>query len=306
MEKRRSPLAAVLLSLLEPGLGQLYCGRPGWALFWWLLMLGGLGWFLVLFAGMESSLALAYYPSAAWLLAVWLGAAVQAGYLAAKAGQNFQLRFYHLARVYLLCWIAGLLLPVAGLVRLTRSYFLSSLVFLENTMLPELMPGDVLTIDRRSGTRRNLQRWQIAAVAGSGPASVSAWRVIGLVGERVELLADGLQLDGRKYPCQEGEERVFYYRDERGQWQEKKARECLLELEGRRIRWWLEPQARDRKIGAWQVGPGEILLSPDNLAAGEPRLYKKDQVLGRVIMVRISRDPRSRQWRPERRRLAVP
>ncbi len=60
--KRRDPGIAALLSFIVPGIGQVYAGRYGWALFWlivtpgfWIGSGGLLGWVCHFIAAWQAS-----------------------------------------------------------------------------------------------------------------------------------------------------------------------------------------------------------------------------------------------------------
>ncbi len=309
MEKKRSLPVAVLVSLALPGLGQLYCGRWGWALFWWLDALAGFVCFGLLFGVLGTSLGPAYYASLGWMLVAWLGAALQAGWMAWRAGPNYPLRFYNLIRVYVLCWLAGSVLPVYGAVRLSRAWWVASFVVEQDSMRPTLLPGDLVLLDLRRSGLDNLERGAVVAWRDpDAPEAVRLARVVGLEGEQVRLAREGLTVEGKVLDRQAGSPVSYPRRSESGAWEEKQVLEQEEDLGGRRIKVLVEADETARRAGEWRAGPGQVVLLGDNRSdplALAAAVGAKESLLGRALLVRFSRDLQTLQWRLERRRLVV-
>jgi signal peptidase I len=72
---------------------------------------------------------------------------------------------------------------------------------------------------------------------------------------------------------------------------------------------YLHPDEAERRSGSWKTGPGEIFLLGDNRKHAVDSTsfgpVPRQNILGKVIVVRFSRDPQTGKWRRGRRRLPV-
>jgi len=157
----RSPLLAVLLSVLEPGLGHLYCGKTGCAVV--LLALGLLlSPFVVLafFSPASPTFGIAALTIFASFAIVWVGVAVDAWRVARKLGACYEPKRYNRWPVY--AFLILLPVPVA-MVRegCVREKFLQALLFLKNPYFlnPPRPRADACSGrddgERRKGEERN-------------------------------------------------------------------------------------------------------------------------------------------------------
>lgn len=309
MEKKRTPLVALLLGLLAPGLGQLYCGRLLAALSFFLLAMSGWLAFWLTFGLGGSSLATALWVFALLAAAGWLGGMGHALLAASRAGDGYRIRWYNTPSVYLLAWLAGLVLPNWGLVRLVRGNLLTTVVLVADTMRPTLLPGDAVVLDLRAATRERLERGALVVVRDRHHGNeLRVLRLVGLPGERVRLLADGLEIEGRKLPFQGLAEEAYARRGAGGDIEQRPVLRAECRLEGSSHQLLLERDPARRRTGDWQVGPGQVLLLGDNLTEAQAlaaRPLERSALMGKVLLVRFSRDPLTGRWRRERRRLAV-
>lgn len=133
----------------------------------------------------------AYYASLGWAFLLWLGAAIQAAWLAGRAEAEYRLRFYNLKRVYLLCWLLGAVLPAWGATRLGRSLWLTTFEVEQENLRPDLLAGDWVLVDLRRGSLEKLQpgAW-VAWREKQEPQAVRFGRVEKIDGPELTLAGD--------------------------------------------------------------------------------------------------------------------
>lgn len=149
MKKSRRPFVALLLSLLCPGLGQLYCGFPRRGLFFAALSYG-------------DAMALRYfgteYPLSDLILlfgfiSIVIWAMADAYKLAKKIG-TLQLKFYNRWYFYLALYI--MVLGVS-----TDTFPLRTYHMLAVSMSPTLIPDDYFVADQSKRRLKEIQRGDI-------------------------------------------------------------------------------------------------------------------------------------------------
>lgn len=309
MEKRRSIVWAVVLSIFMPGLGQLYCGRPLRALFFWPLAFAGWAVFLLGWGTGGLTLSLVYPIFVTCCLLVWIVAAIDAGRMALKSRAGYRLRAYNLWYLYLLLWIVGMSLPNWGLIHYVRHNLLATYLLASDNMRPTLLPGDGVMVDRRARALADLERGAVAAVRDPrGAGSIRFLRLTGLEGETVELTANGLKINGLAIERREGEEASYMHKTPAGERIERKALEVVQKLGNHEFSVLVDPDPKQRHTESWKLGPDQILLLGDNRleeGAIKTGLFKRSDLIGQVFLVRWSKDPKTRRFRKKRRRLPV-
>ncbi len=186
--KPRRPWAAALLSLLQPGLGQLYNGRPGRALL--ALGLYTLPIFL-LFAGAAVTFLL-LVALLVLLLALFAGILLDAVRLAQRS-TGFQPRWYNRWYVYLVV-VALVGFGVRPLLQAVlrqpnspaRTYSIPS-----GGMEPTLLRGDYIVAGRAGAPRRG----DVVIFESAGNAMVK--RIVAVAGDEVEIRAKRISVNGR-------------------------------------------------------------------------------------------------------------
>jgi signal peptidase I len=310
MEKPRSVLAAVLLSVPLPGLGHLYCGRVLWALGYFLLHFAGWVVFLGGWAGLGWELSVAARAAFAVFGLALVASAIHAGLCARRAGEGYRLRAYNLWYFYLLIWLAGFAAPTYGLFAWVRTSLLTTYPLLSDGMQPGLALGDYVRVDRRETARASLAVGQVVAVRDpTDGQTVRLLRVAALGPQEVELGPEGLALDGVRVPRETRGEVRLPRQGNQGEWQEQVYLESVEQLGGRGVRVLDEPDPARRRAGRWKLAAGQVLLLGDNRATAVDSSVFGPQplevVLGVALTVRFSRDPRTGEWRPERAGLDV-
>ena len=192
--KRRKPAVALLLSLITPGLGQMYNGRLKRGV---ILYLGGIslatmfsltGLFLK-FYGMVLSLVILF----AFLLFVWLDA-----FIGALKLKQITLRPYNKWYLYLIAFLicTFFMQPLAtSWIRnkIARAYKIPS-----SGMESALLVGDYFIADMGIYKKEKPKRGDIIVFEfPKDPSKEFVKRVIGLDGEKVEIIKNKIHINGQ-------------------------------------------------------------------------------------------------------------
>ena len=310
MEKRRSILVAVLLSVAMPGLGHLYCGKLKLVPVFWVL--GFLGWvvFLIGFGTGALELGVAYPAMLIAVLLVWAASGAHAGLIAKKSGEGYKLRGYNLWYFYLLVWILCSALPNWGLWKYTRSSVLATYPLLADGMAPTLLPGDWILVDRRAAALDGLTRGTIVAVVDPADGStVRILRVAGLPGDDLELTPTRALLNGQKVSRRDLQEETFHRKTPEGAWADQAALRVEEEIGPAKYNLFFDPDPANRRTTRLKAGAGQVILLGDNrIDAIDSTVFGPvpvESLLGRAILVRRSWNPQTREWRKERKGMEI-
>jgi len=310
MEKRRSVLVAVLLSLAMPGLGHLYCGRLALAPLFWLLSF--LGWtvFLLGFGTGALELSTAYPAMLIAILLVWAASGAHAGLAARKLKEGYKLRGYNLWYFYLLVWILCSALPNWSLWKYTRSGVLATYPLLADGMAPTLLPGDWILVDRRSAALEDLTRGTVvAAVDPADGTTVRILRVAGLEEDVLELTPTRALLNGEKVSRRDLQEETFHRKTPEGTWIDQAVLRVEEESGPLKYNLLFDPDPASRRTARLKAEAGQVILLGDNrIDAIDSTVFGPvpvESLLGRAILVRRSWDPKTREWRKERKGMEI-
>jgi len=310
MEKRRSILVAVLMSLAMPGLGHLYCTRLALAPVFWVLSFLGWGVFLIGFGTGALDLHVAYPAMLVAIFLVWAASATHAGLIARKTKESYQVRGYNLWYFYLLVWILCSALPNWSLWKYSRSSVLATYPLLADSMIPTLLPGDWVMVDRRSAALDDLTRGTIvAAIDPADGSTVRILRVAGLPSDVLELTPTRTLLNGQKVSRLELKEETFHRRTPEGAWADQTVLRVEEESGQGKYELFFAPDPSRRRTGRLQAGADQVILLGDNRIDAVDSItfgpVPIDSLLGRAILVRRSRDPKTREWRKKRKGLEI-
>ncbi len=309
MEKRRSALVAVLLNVPLPGLGQLYCGRPGAALMFLGLSFGHWLAFILAWVVARTELSTALSLWCGTFGCVWLGALVHAGLSARRIKDENKLASYNLWYFYLLV----LLLAWAGhygIFRLVGARWLSSYPLQSDGMTPGLLVGDWIRVDLRGASRGHIERGTVvAALDPYDGQSLRVLRVVGLPGESVQSDPDGLSIDECPIARRAEKPGAYQRRNASGEWVEQRYALFTETVGVHQVAVAEDPDPSKRRSGRWQIPEGHLLLIGDNrIHAVDSSVFgpvPAESVQGVVFQVWFSRDPLSRKFRPERKGLDI-
>ena len=145
---KRTPLAAVLLSVAATGVGHLYCGRlvKGLILFFLSFAFAPL---IVLAASTAAStgMLVLVVGSLLLMLGVFVYAAVDAGLLARRIGPEYRLKEYNRWYVYLILIVVSLTYPT-NLASSIRDHMLQAFKIPSASMLPSILPHDFILVNK--------------------------------------------------------------------------------------------------------------------------------------------------------------
>ena len=200
IQARRSPWTAAILSLIMPGLGQVYAGALAQGLVWMVLC----GMFLVL------GLTLLAFPSAhSWTLGcgaelsslvIWLAAAVDSRRLALRCKPDYELKDYNRWHVYgllLLIGTGGLL--AYGLY--AREQVIQAFRIPTTAMYPTILPKDRLIAVKNAYRTADPQRGDIVLLVDPDDRRLFfVKRVVALAGDTVAIRSGELYVNDVELP----------------------------------------------------------------------------------------------------------
>ena len=309
MDKRRSVLSAVLLSVPLPGLGLLYCGKLVLGIAFVLLSFAHWAAFIAAWAGAGASLGTAQGLWYGVFGLTWLASGVLAGLFARAAPDDYQFKPFNLWYFYLLVFlVAGA--GQFGMFRLVGAKWLTGYELHGDGMSPGLLAGDWIRVDKRAASRSGLDRGTVvAALDPYDGQTLRVLRVLGLPGEQVSVSADGVSVNGAALERKAEEQGGYQRKDLAGQWDEHRFA-GFVESIGDKTVLVAEPlDPKKRKTGSWRVPPGHLFLAGDNrIHAVDSRTFGPvplDSLSGVVLKIWFSRDPQTGKARPDRRGLDV-
>lgn len=185
---------AALLSLLFPGLGQVYAGRPvrGAILMLAFIVLGAAAWYLVISLPASPAVvvvALLLVP------VLWIGSILDAARVARTSGpeRKWYQRWYGIAALLLVAATARLVL-VRNTTGSTGAFRVPS-----SAMEPTLLIGDYFYVDTRKPL--HLERGSIAVHRSvDEPGLLLLKRIVALGGDTVMMRAGRLNVNGAEVP----------------------------------------------------------------------------------------------------------
>jgi signal peptidase I len=195
---KRQTWVACILSLCCPGLGHLYNGRLLRGLVLFLLSLVILP-AAALFAGMAASTSglVCLIASLALLLGLWLFAVIDAGRIAARAGESPR-HEYQRPLIYALFIAAGISSPMFC-VAYIRQNLLEAFYLPSDSMSPAFRNGDRILVNKAHWRIDQLKRWDVVVFKAPDHANRNyIKRIVGLPGEIVTIEGDDVKVNGHK------------------------------------------------------------------------------------------------------------
>ncbi|HET6837841.1 MAG TPA: signal peptidase I, partial [Gemmatimonadales bacterium] len=193
----RRPWVAAILSLVQPGLGHLYVGRPWLAL---LPPLLGSLLFALLYIGAV------YVPQAPFnvvlplllLVLVWLAVPIHAALVAKRTGKGYILRPYNRWYVYAGFFVVTGMVVSPALLGFVRGQLIQAFRIPSGAMDPTIRIGDFLYVVKGPAEQRRPSRGRIVVFeAVDEPGLQVVKRVVGMPGDTLWMRAGALVRNGR-------------------------------------------------------------------------------------------------------------
>ena len=199
ISKKRSPLIAIVLSLIMPGLGHIYCGRitKGITLAFLSCVFIPL-LFGILSASQFSIRIVVIITSLFALLAVWLIAIVDSWRTAKHTSESYTLKDYNKRYVYLILVLmsTGSSIPIAHYV---RANFFETFRVPTAAGYPTIVPGDRFLANKLAYQNNDPKKGDIVVFISPEDRRVKyVKRVVAIAGETVEIKDNELYINGQK------------------------------------------------------------------------------------------------------------
>ena len=198
-KNRRQPTAAVVLSLIMPGLGHVYCGRIAKGLVFGVL--GGLSVPIILVALHVSLTPVRLAIIAVGLLgslAIGLIAVIDSYYLAKHSKGSYELKEYNRWYVYLLLMLISTGGPMQTAFYVREKY-LEAFSIASSSMYPTMFLGDRALANKIAYSRSDPEKGDIVVFLDPGNRQQNfIKRVVALAGDTVEIRNGELYVNGKK------------------------------------------------------------------------------------------------------------
>ncbi len=202
--RERKPLFALGLSLLLPGMGQVYSGKLRRGVLFFVASLV-LPFLLLQFSvvGPEQTLVVLFALSALADPGISVWAALDAWKQAKRSERNYRLKAYNRLVIYILA-VVGLYLLIFALIPGLRKLEFLAVPYRKLTadMAPTILPGDLVLVDQRmdhASENLGLRRGELIVLKSPLDKKLHVVkRVIGLPGDEVELRGMELYINGEK------------------------------------------------------------------------------------------------------------
>jgi signal peptidase I len=197
MTSPRRTWIAALLSLLLPGLGHLYVGRPGPAAAASLLSVAAVALMY---------LCALFIPLAPWNIAlsflliptVWLGVPLHAALLARRAGTDFVLKPYNRWYVYVGLYLLLGVLLLPEIPTLVRAHVVEAFRIPSGSMEPTTRIGDLLYIAKWPASERRPAHDRVVVFDSVDEPGLKVMkRVLGMPGDTLLMRSGALIRNGR-------------------------------------------------------------------------------------------------------------
>ncbi|MFA5863261.1 MAG: signal peptidase I [Phycisphaerae bacterium] len=199
----RQPSIAVMLSLVMPGLGHIYCGKLVKGLV--LAFLAGIP-ALMFFTAMATQVSVRMpilIIALFWLLAITIIVVVDSYRLAKRVKNNYELKEYNRWYVYviLISMIAGSSVVYSFYL---RDHFVEAFRIPGASMYPTIFQGDRVLADKIAYSTADPQRGDVIVFSNPDNRRENRIkRIVALAGDTVEIRNDDLYINGKKLQRQD-------------------------------------------------------------------------------------------------------
>jgi signal peptidase I len=194
---RRKPWAAGLLSLVLPGLGHLYAGRPRAAGIAFLL--GPLAAVIAFGALFLPVPPINVLIALAALLLVLVGIPIHAARMAAAAPDSYEPRWYNRWYVYLNLWIASAFLLQPASYDYMKGHLVEAFRVPSGSMEPTVRAGDYVYVGKWEATRSDLTHGTVVVFESvEEPGLKVVKRIVGLPGDTLRMASGALYRNGQR------------------------------------------------------------------------------------------------------------
>jgi len=193
-------VVAFVLTLVCPGLGSAYLGNVLKGTLICLLFIAGAGAFVAFvtafkfFPGLALVVFFASWASFSLLLA--FDAAAEAG----RLGDEYVIGGGNHIVIYTLMALGTYFLPLTALYQYTDARLWTLVEIADDGMYPTLLPGDVVLVDRTAYLRETPVAGEVVAVRIEGLDRPRLARIIGIPGDRVEVVDSVPWVNGDPLP----------------------------------------------------------------------------------------------------------
>ena len=199
MERR--PLIAMAISMMMPGLGQVYNGEMTKGVFLFSIFAFVVPFFSYVAAeGPSSWLVVFALLGVISALAVYIYCIRDAYVSARRIGGEYRLQAFNRPHVYLALLFVGYFVVLGQLSDYVTRDLIQAYRVPSNSMVPSILPGDHLLADKRinyPGGQKVQRGDAVIFVYPNDRTTIYIKRVIGLPGDRVEIQGDEVLINGR-------------------------------------------------------------------------------------------------------------
>lgn len=190
-KNKRSAFKALLISMILPGMGQIYNGEVP----------KGLTFFIFFILSVPTGAWLSIHgPNAIlWVFVVlgalsgmifWIYSCVDAYRRAKDLGDHYHLQPYNKSYVYIAIYLFTLVFIIQPIMDYTKNHLIQIYSFPSKSMSPTIKPGDLFFADKSvnsNGNKRIMRGDIVTFINPQDRTLVFAKRVIGLPGDKIEM-----------------------------------------------------------------------------------------------------------------------
>jgi signal peptidase I len=201
LNSQRNPKIALALSLIMPGLGQVYNGEIAKGLSLFLIFAFAIP--ACIWLGMQISVLLSLLALMGVLITVFIyGLCVMDAFkMAKRIGPHFQLGPANRPYVYLAILFFGYFFVLLQLSEYTQTHLAQFFTVPSKSMVPNVLQGDYFFADKRvnsPGAKHSIKRGDVGIfVYPNDRTTIYIKRIVGMPGDKIEITANDLTVNGK-------------------------------------------------------------------------------------------------------------